>query len=121
MQIIPSTAFSLATGLGIQNFSVDQLYVPEVNINLGTRYVQNIIKEFGNQVEFIAAGYNGGESNVRRWRDSSTPNEILDFVSSIDFKETKNYVMTVKTNYEVYKRIYGEPAISGRTGSSSQP
>jgi soluble lytic murein transglycosylase len=117
MQIIPSTASSLATSLGLQNFSVDQLYVPAVNINLGTRYVQDIIKEFGDQVEFIAAGYNGGESNVRRWRDSSTPDEVLDFVSSIDFKETKNYVMIVKTNYEVYKRIYGEPSTSAHSSS----
>lgn len=121
MQIIPSTASNLATALGLENFSVDQLYIPEVNINLGTRYVQDITREFGNHVELIAAGYNGGESNVRRWRDSSTPDEIMDFVSSIDFKETKNYVMIVKTNYEIYKRIYGAPSASVRTGSSSQP
>jgi soluble lytic murein transglycosylase len=120
MQIIPSTAVSLANALGMQDFSVDKLYEPKVNINLGTRYVQDIIKEFGNQVEFIAAGYNGGESNVRRWRDSSTPNEVLDFVSSIDFKETKNYVMIVKTNYELYKRIYGESSSGTQSGSASQ-
>ena len=119
MQIIPSTANSLASVLGIQDFSVDQLYVPAVNINLGTRYVQDIIKEFGDHVEMVAAGYNGGESNVRRWRDSSIPNELMDFVSSIDFKETKNYVMVVKTNYEVYKRIYGE-FTSDRTENSSK-
>jgi soluble lytic murein transglycosylase len=120
MQIIPSTASKLAEMLGMKNFDVDQLYVPEININLGTRYVQEIIREFGSEVEFIAAGYNGGEPNVRRWRDGSIPNETLDFVSSIDFKETKNYVMIVKTNYELYKRVYGESS-NGRTGSSSQP
>ncbi len=120
MQIIPSTASRLAAMLGLQNFEVEQLYVPEININLGTRYVQEIMKEFGNSVEFIAAGYNGGEPNVRRWRDASIANETLDFVSSIDFKETKNYVMIVKTNYELYKGIYGENS-SGQTGSSSQP
>ena len=120
MQIIPSTASSLAAMLGLQNFQVDQLYEPEININLGTRYIQEIIKQFGNDVEFIAAGYNGGEPNVRRWRDGSIPNETIDFVSSIDFKETKNYVMIVKTNYELYKGIYGESSI-GQTGSSSPP
>jgi soluble lytic murein transglycosylase len=120
MQIIPSTALRLAAALGLESFSVDQLYVPQVNINLGTRYLQDLMNEFGNQVEFIAAGYNGGEPNVRRWRDSSTRDEVLDFVSSIDFKETKNYVMIVKTNYELYKQIYGN-STSVRPGSSSQP
>ena len=119
MQIIPSTASSLATALGLEDFSVDQLYVPEVNINLGTRYMQDITNEFGNHVEFIAAGYNGGESNVRRWIASSKQNEVMDFVSSIDFKETKNYVMIVKSNYELYKRIYREQPASARTESSS--
>jgi soluble lytic murein transglycosylase len=119
MQIIPSTAAGLATSLGLQDFSVDQLYIPEVNINLGTRYVQDITREFGNQVEFIAAGYNGGESNVRRWQDSSMKDEVMDFVSSIDFKETKNYVMIVKSNYEIYKQIYGESPVNVPTETSS--
>jgi peptidoglycan lytic transglycosylase len=119
MQIIPSTATKLAEAIGLENFSQDLLYVPEININLGTRYVEDLIKEFGNTIEFVAAGYNGGEQNVRRWRDASIQNETLDFVSSIDFPETKNYVMIVKTNYELYKRIYGD-SLSGSIGSSSQ-
>ena len=118
MQIIPSTALKLASALGLESFSVDQLYLPHVNINLGTRYLQDLMQEFGGQVEFIAAGYNGGEPNVRRWRDSSTRDDVLDFVSSIDFKETKNYVMIVKTNYELYKEIYRDSS-NARPGSSS--
>jgi len=119
MQIIPSTASRLASSLKLQDFSVDQLYLPEVNINLGTKYVQDIIREFGNRVEIVAAGYNGGEPNARRWRDCSSPGEVLDFVSSIDFSETKSYVMIVKSNYELYRRIYGG-GLTGLTGSSSQ-
>jgi soluble lytic murein transglycosylase len=120
MQIIPSTASSLASALNLQDFSLEQLYRPDVNINLGTQYVQDIAREFGNQLELIAAGYNGGERNVRRWRDCSIPGDILDFVSSIDFKETKAYVMIVKTNYDLYRRIYGGSFSSGLIGSSSQ-
>ena len=123
MQIIPSTALKLAAAVGLQNFSVDHLYLPQVNINLGTRYLQDLMQEFGSEVEFLAAGYNGGEPNVRRWRDSSAREDVLDFVSSIDFKETKNYVMIVKSNYEMYRQIYREPAASASVppGSSSKP
>jgi len=120
MQIIPSTATKLATALNLQNFSLDQLYRPEVSINLGTRYVQDIVREFGDQLELIAAGYNSGEENVRRWRDCSMTGDTLDFVSSIDFNETKTYVSIVKTNYELYKRTYGGSFNSGQTESSSK-
>lgn len=106
MQLIPSTATRLASDLGLRGFSVEHLYSPEVNINLGTRYIQEIIQRFGRQLEVIAAGYNSGESNVRRWLDCTTTNEAFEFFSNIDLPETKTYVMIVRGNYESYKRTY---------------
>jgi soluble lytic murein transglycosylase len=108
MQLIPSTAMDMATDLGIVEFSLEQLYKPEMNINLGTRYVQNMIGKFGPRVEVIAASYNGGESNVRRWLSLVGSDEVIEFYSNIDLPETKNYVSIVKTNYEMYRRIYGK-------------
>ncbi|HSE40366.1 MAG TPA: hypothetical protein VLH08_06325, partial [Acidobacteriota bacterium] len=61
---------------------------------------------FGNRIEVIAAGYNSGESNVRRWLDCTSTNEIFEFFSNIDLPETKSYVMIVRSNYEAYKRTY---------------
>jgi hypothetical protein len=106
MQLIPSTATRLASDLGLKGFSVEHLYSPEVNINLGTRYIQEIIQRFGSQLEVIAAGYNSGESNVRRWLDCTTTKEAFEFFSNIDLPETKAYVMIVRGNYESYKRTY---------------
>jgi hypothetical protein len=106
MQLIPSTATRLATDVGLKGFSLEHLYSPEVNINLGTRYIQEIIQRFGRQLEVIAAGYNSGESNVRRWLDCTTSKEAFEFVSNIDLAETKAYVMIVRGNYESYKRTY---------------
>ena len=106
MQLIPSTATRLASDLGLKSFSVEHLYSPEVNINLGTRYIQEIIQRFGRQLEVIAAGYNSGESNVRRWLDCTTTHEAFEFFSNIDLPETKTYVMIVRGNYESYKRTY---------------
>ncbi|MCI0616853.1 transglycosylase SLT domain-containing protein [bacterium] len=106
MQLIPSTATRIASDLGLKGFSVEHLYSPEVNINLGTRYIQEIIQRFGRQLEIIAAGYNSGESNVRRWLDCTTTNEAFEFFSNIDLAETKSYVMIVRGNYESYKRTY---------------
>jgi len=106
MQLIPSTATRLASDVGLKGFSVEHLYLPEVNINLGTRYIQEIIQRFGRQLEVIAAGYNSGESNVQRWLDCTTTHEAFEFFSNIDLPETKTYVMIVRGNYESYKRTY---------------
>jgi soluble lytic murein transglycosylase len=107
MQLIPETAGKIATALGLVNFEQNELYLPDVAINIGTKYIQDMTKEFGPQVEILAAGYNAGELNLRRWLSTSTPGETLDFFSNIDASETKKYVMIVKTNYETYKKIYG--------------
>jgi len=107
MQLIPETAGKIATALGLVNFEQNQLYLPDVAINIGTKYIQDMTKEFGEQVEILAAGYNAGELNLRRWLAASAPGETLDFFSNIDASETKKYVMIVKTNYETYKKIYG--------------
>ncbi|PWT92143.1 MAG: hypothetical protein C5B54_04015 [Acidobacteria bacterium] len=110
MQLIPPTAEKLAPIVGITNFSLDQLYVPEININLGTKFLQDMIGRFGNNVEIIAAGYNSGEDNVNRWLDSTSSKEPIEFFSNIDLTETRNYVMLVRINYECYKRVYpGSP------------
>jgi soluble lytic murein transglycosylase len=113
MQLIPSTANRIASDLGLKEFSVEHLYRPEVNINLGTRYIQQIIQRFGRRLEVIAAGYNSGESNVRRWLDCTNTNETFEFFSNIDLPETKAYVMIVRGNYESYKRTYQKENLAG--------
>ena len=108
MQLIPSTAMAVASDLGLAQFTLDQLYQPETNINLGTRYVQDMVGKFGPRVEVIAASYNSGESNVRRWLSMVGSDDTIEFYSNIDLPETKNYVNIVKTNYELYRRIYAK-------------
>lgn len=108
MQLIPSTAMAVASDLGLAQFTLDQLYQPETNINLGTRYVQDMVGKFGPRVEVIAASYNSGESNVRRWLSVVGSDDTIEFYSNIDLPETKQYVNIVKTNYELYRRIYGK-------------
>jgi peptidoglycan lytic transglycosylase len=108
MQLIPTTALSMAESLGIVDFTQDQLYRPELNINLGTRYLQEMVKKFGTRPEIVAAGYNSGESNVNRWLACTSSNEVMEFFSNIDLAETKDYVIQVRTNYDWYRRIYGK-------------
>lgn len=111
MQLIPPTALSMVSLLGISDFTQDELYHPEVNINLGTRYLQEMVKKFGERPEVIAASYNSGESNVMRWLACTSSNEVMEFFSNIDLAETKDYVVQVTTTYNWYRRIYGNNQI----------
>jgi peptidoglycan lytic transglycosylase len=83
-----------------------------MNINLGTRYLQEMVKKFGERPEVIAASYNSGESNVQRWLACTSSNEVMEFFSNIDLAETKDYVAQVTTTYDWYRRIYKNKQIS---------
>lgn len=107
MQLIPTTALQLASNLGIADFNVEQLYFPEVNVNLGTRYLQEMIAQFGPRVDVLAAAYNGGEANTRAWLGAASSGEPIEFFSNIDFAQTREYVKLVRVNYEWYRRVYG--------------
>lgn len=106
MQLIPTTALQLASSLGLADFNVEQLYFPEVNVNLGTKYLQEMIPKFGPSIEVLAAAYNGGEANTRQWLSAASSDEPIEFFSNIDFAQTRDYVKLVRVNYEWYRRAY---------------
>jgi soluble lytic murein transglycosylase len=106
MQLIPTTALQIASSLGLADFNVEQLYFPEVNVNLGTKYLQEMVAQFGPRVDVLAAAYNGGEVNTRFWLGAASTAEPIEFFSNIDFAQTREYVKLVRVNYEWYRRIY---------------
>lgn len=108
MQLIPSTAVSVAGKVGLADFDPDQLYIPDVNVNLGTRYIEEMIHQFGNRMEVLAASYNGGETNARLWLSATSSDDPIEFYSNIDFGQTRDYVRQVLVNYDYYRRIYGQ-------------
>ncbi len=61
--------------------------------------------------EAIATSYNGGEDNAARWLARTKPKDPGVFASEVGFKETKNYVFKVMSNYRVYRELYTENLI----------
>jgi soluble lytic murein transglycosylase len=109
MQLLPRTGKGEAKKAGLQHYSTDALLDPTTNIELGTRYFRQMIDHFGGQVEYALAAYNAGEERVEDWRASGTYRDIDEFVESIPFTETREYVQAIVRNAEVYKRVYGTP------------
>ncbi len=106
MQFIPSTARDIAAELGLEDFELDDLYVPELNINLGTRYLANLMKEFQNNPLHVLSAYNSGERNTERWKKQCSSEEPAEFIARIDYNETRNYVKRVMASFRTYRNNY---------------
>lgn len=104
MQLIPPTARRLARQQGLR-FSQTRLIEPDYNVRLGTAYLANLRKQFGS-VEEVLAAYNAGEDRVTEWTAGQNYREPAEFVDSIPFSETRDYVEIVERNAAIYRRLY---------------
>lgn len=104
MQILPETAQWIADEFE-EPYNEENLFDPEQNIRYGTYYLKYLIEHFGNQDVAIAA-YNGGMGNVRNWLDDDTISHEGERLEDIPIDETREYVVKVNTNMEMYDRLY---------------
>jgi soluble lytic murein transglycosylase len=109
MQLLPKTGKGEAKKTGLSHYSTDSLLNPTINIELGTHYFRQMVDEFGGQVEYALAAYNAGADRVADWRSSGNYRDVEEFVESIPFTETREYVQAIVRNAEVYKKVYGTP------------
>jgi soluble lytic murein transglycosylase len=63
MQLIPSTAYYVATKNGMPAPSRQELYTPEINIRLGVKYLKELVVRFKSH-EVALLAYNWGPTNV---------------------------------------------------------
>ncbi|HVP55114.1 MAG TPA: transglycosylase SLT domain-containing protein [Candidatus Eisenbacteria bacterium] len=109
MQLLPKTGKGTAKQVGLHNYKTESLLDPTINIELGTKYFREMVDHFGGQIEYALAAYNAGSSRVEDWRSSGSYRDIEEFVESIPFTETREYVQAIVRNAEVYKRVYKTP------------
>ena len=107
MQLLPGTARDTARKVGI-SYDEGMLWDAEYNMRLGSAYLGQVADRFSGSYVMAAAGYNAGPSRPAQWsafcgdpRASGT--DPLDFIECIPFVETRNYVMRVMENMQVYR------------------
>jgi soluble lytic murein transglycosylase len=105
MQVEPTTALKLARQLKVR-YARTRLTDPGYNLQLGSRYLANLIQSFGTPEAALAA-YNAGEDHVVQWTTGQNYLETPEFVESIPFTETREYVQIVIRNSDVYRQVYG--------------
>ena len=104
MQVLPKTARLLARQMRM-GYSRARLLDPEYNLRLGTVYLADLIKTWGS-AEAALAAYNAGEDRVASWKAGQNFAEAAEFVDTIPFTETREYVQIVLRNAAIYRRLY---------------
>ena len=105
MQLLPSVGKQLAREEGLTHFQTFQLLDPETNIRLGTRYLKQTLDRFNGVPEYALAAYNAGESRVVDWQSAGPYSGMDEFVESIPFTQTREYVQAILRNIEIYREI----------------
>jgi soluble lytic murein transglycosylase len=105
MQLLPVVGRSMAREEGIAHFQTFQLLDPNLNIRLGTRYLRQMLDKFGGVEEYALAAYNAGDNRVAEWQAAGPYSGIDEFVESIPFTQTREYVEAIRRNEETYRAI----------------
>lgn len=107
MQVMPATARTM------MRVRKNQLFDPDVNIAVGTKYFLSKLPQYGGDVELTLAAYNAGFARVDQWiKRYPTDNKLL-FLDFIPFRETRDYVSSILRNYYWYVRLYSPSSSEG--------
>lgn len=118
MQISPQTGQWASEVLEIDNYDNEDLFEVDLNIRIGSWYIDRLFKEFDRELDLVLAAYNAGSGNVNKWilnKEYSSDGVNLD---KIPFKETEDYLVRVQNNYKVYSKIYKNYLLNWETEDS---
>ena len=108
MQLTEGAAKEWAEDSRIEDFRVEELMDPKVNVQAGTWYLARAMQRWKKQsdpVPFALAEYNAGASRAQRWAggdDVVIPPST--FRNNIDFPGTRKYVDSIMARRDFYKR-----------------
>ncbi|TKI08693.1 murein transglycosylase [Martelella alba] len=112
MQLMPTTARHTAQMFNIAAYmNPVQLLDPQMNIQLGTQYLEYVYQMFGRNRILSSAAYNAGPGRVTAWLDNSAGRiDAVAFIESMPFAETRAYVKNVLAYDAFYRYFLRQPA-----------
>lgn len=117
MQMMPATARATARQLGLPYTFEWLTDDPDYNMRLGMAHLQDVVDDYNGSLVMALAAYNAGGGRVARWvQEYGDPRygaiDPIDWVESLPFAETRNYVQRVIENLQVYRaRRAGHTAV----------
>ena len=111
-QLLMGTAKEVAKSVNLPSPTTELLMTPAYNINLGSKYLGDLIKRFDGQAQLAVAAYNAGPGSVSKWQKASTTQDPDMFIESIPYEETRKYVINVFENYWIYENLFGAKSVA---------
>ena len=108
MQLMPRTGRELMRRAGRQYRNRSQLLAPELNVELGTRYIRSLLSKTGGRLPLAAASYNAGPHRVRGWLPAEGEVEAAVWIDNIPFTETRRYVRRILAYSAIYEHRLGQ-------------
>jgi soluble lytic murein transglycosylase len=105
-QVLPVTGRQYAKQAGIKGFTNRLLFQPAPNLKIGAVIFRGMLDHNDDKVEQTLASYNAGPTRSIAWLGWNQYREPAEFVESIPFTETRDYVQAVLRNADVYRRLY---------------
>ena len=109
IQIMPSTGRELSRRLRIRPYSTARLFQPQVNLQLGTYYLRSVADSVDGRWEAALAAYNAGLSRAKDWSTWGEFREAAEFVETVPFTQTREYIQIVLRNADIYRQLYSAP------------
>lgn len=110
MQLLPREARRYAKKEKLSRWRPKNIYTPEINIRLGVAYLVDTLHRFNGRLELALAAYNAGDDRVIAWTQEQSmagmAEDPMEFIESIPFTETRDYVQILLRNLNYYKKIY---------------
>ncbi|MDX1649590.1 MAG: transglycosylase SLT domain-containing protein, partial [Myxococcota bacterium] len=103
LQIMPDTGVRLAGSLGRAGFEPAALFEPATNLELGAYYLSELLARFRGRRSAAVAAYNAGPGAVQRWLDARGQVPDDEWVESIPYAQTRQYVRRVLRSWHVYR------------------
>ncbi len=125
MQLMPATAREQASRLKIR-FDAAKLTDESYNLRLGTDFLAGLVARYGGLYPLAAAAYNAGPGNLAKWLarygdPRKDKVDIVDWIESIPFDETRNYVQRVLENLTIYRDRAGLKSLASQPGALWRP
>jgi soluble lytic murein transglycosylase len=108
MQVMPATAAWLAkVEPAVSMDHAHDWHRPEYSLRMGAYYMVRMIERSAGNLVYAVASYNAGPGNVSKWQRRFSEADLDEFIDSIPFEETRDFVRKVLGNYAAYHSLYG--------------
>ncbi len=107
MQLMPKTAENMARDFQLSFTDPDELYQPELNLKLGTGYLNKVFRRLQENPVLATAAYNAGPWRVESWLPKQAQAADI-WIETVPYKETREYLKRVLAYTVIYNYRLGE-------------